>query len=410
MLELEKHPLLLGRLPSIPQVVSAPSLRHDMDELVSGIMPAGRVALVDDVDTSAALGDAVHRAIRHRYEVVRIDCGKMPRADMKLVEALRTKSKKCDLLIAVGSGTVSDLCKYASHLDGKPYVIFPTAASMNGYLSATASLSDQGYKQSFPAHLPLGVFCDLGVIAAAPSRLSKSGLGDSVARATAQTDWLLSHLLVGTPYDDTPFRLVAEHEPAMLESARGIALRDAVSIRQLMQVLLLSGIGMTLAGGSYPASQAEHMLAHTYEMLRPDAPPTLHGEQIGVTTLMAAHMQHALLEHAPALRRDVFPLDAITRHFGPRTAKDAAKAYLAKQERINQSGLTGRGIREKWPDIAQKLAPVMMPPARIQEVLQQAQAPHRLEMLGWPERDFAIAVTHAHFMRDRFTCLDVIPG
>ena len=37
------------------------------------------------------------------------------------------------------------------------YAVFPTAASMNGYLSANASLSELGMKRSFPAHLPRGV-------------------------------------------------------------------------------------------------------------------------------------------------------------------------------------------------------------------------------------------------------------
>ena len=42
----------------------------------------------------------------------------------------------------------------------------------------------------------------------------------------------------------------------------GIAKGDISAVELLMQVLLLSGLGMTIAGGSYPASQAEHMIAH----------------------------------------------------------------------------------------------------------------------------------------------------
>ena len=32
-----------------------------------------------------------------------------------------------DALIAIGSGTINDLCKYASAQDGKPYAVFATA-------------------------------------------------------------------------------------------------------------------------------------------------------------------------------------------------------------------------------------------------------------------------------------------
>jgi glycerol-1-phosphate dehydrogenase [NAD(P)+] len=35
-------------------------------------------------------------------------------------------------VIAVGSGVLDDLCKHATDLDGRPYAVFGTAASMNG--------------------------------------------------------------------------------------------------------------------------------------------------------------------------------------------------------------------------------------------------------------------------------------
>lgn len=407
MLTNEHLAILTPRLPRVPQILCAPSLRHDMDELVRGVFPSGRIALVDDIDTASAMGDSIYRALKGAYEIDRIDCGKHPKAEMRLVDALRVKSRKSDLIIAVGSGTISDICKYASFLEKKPYIVFPTAASMNGYLSATASVSDQGYKASYAAHLPLAVLCDLSVIAAAPGRLSKSGLGDSLARATAQADWLMSHLLLGTPYDETPFQLTASHEAVLLDNARGIALKDAQSVQLLMQVLLLSGLGMTVAGGSHPASQAEHMLAHTVEMMGREATPTLHGEQIAVTTLLCSHIQRSLLDRPPTLRREMFPLDAMTMHFGKRIAEESARAYLAKQERINQSGLTNRGLRERWSSVSEKIAKVMLSPERILSILQAAQAPQRLEMLGWNEQDFALAATYAPFTRDRFTCLDV---
>ena len=44
-------------------------------------------------------------------------------------------------LIAVGSGIARDSCKYATFLDGRPYAIFGTAASMNGYAASTASVT-----------------------------------------------------------------------------------------------------------------------------------------------------------------------------------------------------------------------------------------------------------------------------
>ena len=38
------------------------------------------------------------------------------------------------------------------------------------------------------------------MLAAAPPRLIRAGLGDSACRSTAQADWLLSHMLLDRPY------------------------------------------------------------------------------------------------------------------------------------------------------------------------------------------------------------------
>lgn len=402
----ETAALLESRLPALPRLIMAPTLRHDLDDLMAMTGAPARIAVVDDNDTAAALGDALCRALRSRYSLTRIACGKAPAADDVTVAMIRRGSAACDLLVAVGSGTISDLCKYASHRDGKPYVVFPTAASMNGYLSAQASITVKGYKTSLPAHLPLAVFCDAGVIAAAPARLHRSGLGDALARPTAQADWLLSHRLLATPYDADPFRLTADLEPGLWEGARGLALSDPASLRLLMQVLLLSGLGMTIAGGSYPASQSEHMIAHAHEMLVPHAPATLHGEQIGVTTLTAAARQERLLAGSPVLLDRRFP-DAIEPLFGSAVAARAQAAYAAKCATMEQAGLTQAGLTAAWPDIAAQLAAVMLPSARIAHILKEAQAPRHAEALGWSAGDYAAAVTQARFLRDRFTCLEL---
>ncbi|MCV3769730.1 MAG: iron-containing alcohol dehydrogenase, partial [Wolbachia pipientis] len=54
-------------------------------------------------------------------------------ASLEIVNLVRNKAKDSDLIVALGSGTVNDICKYASYLEGKNYISFPTAASMNGY-------------------------------------------------------------------------------------------------------------------------------------------------------------------------------------------------------------------------------------------------------------------------------------
>jgi len=326
---------LAERKLEMPVLVCRPSLRHDIDDLVAAQFAGLRLAVVADANTDAALGALVLRALK-KYNPDYVFLSPPPRADEATARLVRDRAVRCDALIAVGGGTINDLCKYAAAQDGKPYMVFPTAASMNGYLSANASLEVDGYKKTLPARMPVGVYCDRGVIAAAPLRLAKSGLGDSLARTTAQADWLLSHMVLGTPYDERPFTLLSAIEPQLLDSARGIALRDPATLELLLHTLLLSGLGMTIAGGSYPASQGEHMIAHAHEMLLSArshahmAAPTLHGEEIGVTTLQMAALQHSLLSRKPSIRPTPFPQADITMLFGGETARESAKTHALK--------------------------------------------------------------------------------
>lgn len=46
-----------------------------------------------------------------------------------------------EALVGIGSGVISDLCKYTSHKLGLPYMIIATAPSMDGYASAGAAMA-----------------------------------------------------------------------------------------------------------------------------------------------------------------------------------------------------------------------------------------------------------------------------
>ena len=163
-----------------------------------------------------------------------------------------------------------------------------------------AAITVHGHKKSLPAQAPVGAFLDLSILAAAPVRMIRSGLGDSLCRATAQADWLLSHLLFDLPYRTMPFVLLAEDEPDLFASAEALVNGDLDAMEKLVRTLLLSGFGTAICGNSLPASQGEHLISHYGDML-PDAgrPFTFHGEQIGVTTLTMARLQGRLLDGPP---------------------------------------------------------------------------------------------------------------
>ena len=113
-------------------IVVADTLAGREAELVSGLSFGRKLAVVSDPATQSVLGARVEAALRGRFDVQSIVLSGSPYPDDDTVTAIRSASARVDGFIAVGSGTINDLTKYASALEGKPYAVFAPAPSMNG--------------------------------------------------------------------------------------------------------------------------------------------------------------------------------------------------------------------------------------------------------------------------------------
>lgn len=411
--------LLAGRLAdpdggpplSVPirSIVLADSLDGDEAPLVAALDLGRRLAVVSDPATHAALGRRVERALGAIAAVQPIRLPGRPHPDRETAEAIRHETAPADALVAVGSGTINDLCKYAAALAGKPFAVFGTAPSMNGYTSVNAAITVGGLKRSLAAAAPAGVFLDLTVLAAAPPRFIRAGLGDSLCRATAQADWLLAHLVHDRPYREAPFALLAGDEAALLAEPEALLAGDLDAMRRLARTLVLSGLGMTICGSSDPASQGEHLVSHYAEMMAPrDWPEALHGEQVGVTALTMATLQERLLAGPPPRLRPTATTEADLRaHFGADLGAACWREFAPK--RLDEQGaeaLTAR-LAARWEAITGRIAAVARPSVALREALRRAGAPSRPADLGWPAAFYRDAVLHAREIRNRYTFLDL---
>ncbi|MBL8707005.1 MAG: sn-glycerol-1-phosphate dehydrogenase [Rhodospirillales bacterium] len=395
--------------PPIRAIVVAQGVRHRADALVGALGLGRRLAVVMDPTTASVLGDAVARALAGVAEVAPVRLPEHPHADAGTVARIRAATAACDALVAVGSGTINDLCKYAAFLDRKPYLVFATAPSMNGYTSANAAITVDGHKKSLAAQVPQGVFVDLDVLAAAPQRMIRAGIGDSLCRPTAQADWLLSHLLLDTPYRAAPFAMLAEDEPALLDRPEAAVAGDVAAVGSLARTLVLSGLGMTHCGGSYPASQGEHLISHFIESLAPaDAPPAFHGEQVAVATMTMARLQQAVLAGpAPVLAPTAMTEAELARRIGPEAAKGWWADFAPKMlDRAAADRLNAR-LQNRWGAIGAALRAVAVSPDRLARALDKAGVPRTPAAIGIDQAFYRKAVTTARFQRNRYTFLDL---
>ncbi|MBE6614447.1 MAG: sn-glycerol-1-phosphate dehydrogenase [Ruminococcaceae bacterium] len=208
------------------------------------------------------------------------------------------QERKPDVLIACGSGSLHDITRYCANAAGLPFVSYPTAASVDGFMSGIAAMTWYGQKLSFASTPPAAVFADPRISAEAPARLTASGVGDVLGKYTSLFDWHLSHLLTGEYECPT---IVALTEAALDGVLDALQNRENISVQdytcRVLEALLVSGLAMQLTGNSRPASAAEHHMSHLWEMAVINGETeALHGEQVAVGTLAVMDTYKAALE------------------------------------------------------------------------------------------------------------------
>lgn len=403
-----------GRPASVPfdSIVIADSLAGAEADLVHRCLGDGpdgkRIAVVSDPATREAQGAAVARALgSSAFEVV-LD---HPHADEEQVEHLRERTRGADALVAVGSGTINDLCKYVTATDDRVYCVFGTAPSMNGYTSTTASITlRSGLKTTQRAHAARGVFIDLQVNAGAPQYLIASGFGDSICRSTAQIDWYFSHRLLGTPYLEAPFALQMEDEREMFERSAAIGSRDPKAIGYLHRILTLCGLGLSIAGMSHPGSMGEHQISHWLDSFAGDGHPgTVHGQQVGLTSITMARLQQAILAdpRPPRIRPTVVDEEGIRRRY-PAAAVDMCLA-ASKAKAMDEAAcdIFNDRLEQAWPALRERLSAMAIPAEALTRHLRNAGGGTTAAELGFDAALYRKAVLYAREIRDRYSFLDL---
>ncbi|MBQ8333290.1 MAG: iron-containing alcohol dehydrogenase, partial [Clostridia bacterium] len=168
-----------------------------------------------------------------------------------------------------------------------PFISYPTAASVDGFVSGVAAMTWYGQKLTFESAPPIAVFASPAVFCTAPDRLTAAGVGDVFGNYTSLFDWKIGRILTGEYYCEE----IAGLEVDAMNDLREVMFnKDAYTAEdyttRVMNALLLSGLAMQLAGNSRPASGAEHHMSHLWEMARlNEDTDALHGEKVAVGLL-----------------------------------------------------------------------------------------------------------------------------
>ncbi|EME97562.1 iron-containing alcohol dehydrogenase family protein [Streptomyces mobaraensis NBRC 13819 = DSM 40847] len=277
---------------------------------------------------------------------------------IKLADAM--KSGHYDAVVGLGGGKIIDCAKFAAARIGLPLVAVATNLSHDGLCSPVATLDNDAGRGSYGVPNPIAVVIDLDVIRQAPGRYVRSGIGDAISNISAVADWELANRVRGEDIDGLAAALARQAGEAVLRHPGNVD--DDGFLQVLAEGLVLTGISMSVAGDSRPASGACHEINHAFDLLYPKrAAP--HGEQCGLGAAFAMHLRGAREESAlmvEALRRHdlpVLPGDiGFTEDEFVRAVEFAPQTRPGRYTILEHLALTTDQIRDAYADYAETVS------------------------------------------------------
>lgn len=272
------------------------------------------------------------------------------------------ESRGVDYVLAVGSGTLNDICKSVSFKLGLPCGVMATAASMDGYCSTVAALMRNGIKVTDSAHSPEDVLIDLDILCSAPKIMTAAGFGDIIGKYTCLTDWRTANAVKGERIDEKVFSMMKTALNNVVSSFDELTSYSHKAVAYLTEALIAVGFAMVEFGNSRPASGSEHHVSHFFEMdfaRRGERIPP-HGIKVAIGTLISIEIYNY----------------------------------------IKDNGLRFNGC-EKVYGYAAELPKV----ETVKDMLEKMGCPTRFSEIGVRKETFSEMVEKAYTVRDRYTVL-----
>jgi glycerol-1-phosphate dehydrogenase [NAD(P)+] len=203
--------------------------------------------------------------------------------------------------------------------------------------------------------------------------------------------------------------MLAQDERKLFDASDALMAGDLDAMRALARTLVLSGIGMTVCNGSYPASQGEHLISHYIDMYSPDGRGGyFHGEQVAVATLTMARIQQEMLAAGPPTLKPSPVTEADLLHrLGPEAGPSCWREFLPKRAVVQAASTLSKRVSDAWSDVKVRIEGATIAAERLAAIMTRAEGPRTAADIGLAPPVYAGAVRNARFLRDRYTFLDL---
>jgi len=279
------------------EIIVGHNTTSQIAELCDRIGRGNNVLIVADKKTKKLAGDEIHTVLKKaNYSTMEKIVSTPTVNEVNRVINYAHKNKS-DLLLGVGGGSVIDVTKLAAYELNKPFISVPTSAAHDGIASPRASLKHSKGNISKTAVSPLAILADTKIIYKAPYRMISAGCADVISNISAVMDWELAHRLKNEEYSSHAAVLAKTAAQLLLENAEEIRANSEESVWIAVKAMIVSGVAMSVAGNTRPASGSEHMFSHMLDHLGPGImlkgkrhKRPMHGEQCGVGAIMMVYL------------------------------------------------------------------------------------------------------------------------
>lgn len=377
---------------------------------------ATKAFFVADVNTYPIAGDTLRALLD--ASGVGCNCYVFPEKELEPDErsvgaAMMRYTPDCDIIIALGSGVINDICKIVSKVSGKPYIIVATAPSMDGYASNSSSMAMDGVKVSLPTKCPNVIIGDLDILKTAPLHMSKSGLGDMLAKYVSICEWRISNLINGEYYCPEVARRVRVALKKCVDNAEGLLKCDGNALAAVFEGLVLSGVAMEHAGLSRPASGVEHYLSHVWDMrgLAFGTKVDLHGIQCAVGTRYAIKVYEQIKKLTPDRERGIAYAAAFDFEDWKKQLREfigaGAEAMIAledKEKKYDSKKHSARiaKIADNWNEILRIIDEELPSSEEFDRILDAIDAPKTAAEIGIDEGILPMTFKSSKDIRDKY--------
>ena len=398
-------------------------LLHRAPILFQEHFPGRKAVIIADRNTWNAAGEAVFGYMQAAG--VPCECHLIEEeefhADWPYVERLdNVLDRTGAVAVAVGSGVINDLCKLASFHHGQSYMCVATAASVDGYSSSGAVVTQDGAKINVETHAPLVILADVNVLAAAPKEMTAAGYADLAAKVPAGAEWMIADLFGTEPIQPAAWHVLQDVLDDLISDPAGTAAGNPDAIASLFAGLTLSGIAMQAAKSSRPASCTEHLFSHVLDMThhRYKGKFQSHGFQVAVGTLTMC----AFFDEFFKMDLSTLDVDACVAAWPTLEEEQQRAIALFKDFPVPMLGYTEitkkyndrdtvrvqlTRVKENWPDFKAKLQAQCYTFEKMRALFAAAGAPTDPEQIGVSRRQLRSMVDLTQLLRWRINLLDL---